>query len=72
MNDTCDTKINEDYSRVVVDKVSYEKLIYRLTMCRGCEHWQETGKTYRCFGCRCHSNFIFLDKSRCPIKSPHW
>jgi hypothetical protein len=57
--------------RPVVSKTVWNK---RLTICRGCQWWQEIGKTNiaRCRKCGCSSAKLLLGTSKCPLKPPKW
>jgi len=46
----------------------------RLSICRGCEWWQELGKTKiaRCRRCNCSSAKLVLKESKCPLFPPKW
>ena len=54
--------------------VSTTQWDYRLSICRGCEFWQEVGKTQiaRCKKCGCSSGKLLLATSSCPLNPPKW
>jgi hypothetical protein len=54
--------------------VSTTQWDYRLSICRGCEFWQEVGKTQiaRCKKCGCSSGKLLLATSSCPLSPPKW
>lgn len=54
--------------------VTSEQWNSRLTICRGCEFWQELGNTNiaRCKKCGCSSGKLLLATSRCPLNPPKW
>jgi len=46
----------------------------RISICRGCVHWQELGTTNiaRCKKCGCSSGKLLLATSKCPLNPPKW
>lgn len=57
--------------RPVVSKEQWNK---RISICRGCEFWQEVGESQiaRCRKCGCSSGKLLLSTSRCPLNPPKW
>jgi hypothetical protein len=54
--------------------VNSEQWKSRITICRGCEFWQEVGESQiaRCKKCGCSSGKLLLSTSRCPLNPPKW
>ena len=54
--------------------VSSEQWNRRLSICRGCEYWQELKQTKvaRCLKCGCSSGKLLLSTSKCPLNPPKW
>ena len=54
--------------------VSSEQWNKRLSICRGCEFWQEIKQTKvaRCLKCGCSSGKLLLSTSKCPLNPPKW
>lgn len=54
--------------------VNAEQWKNRISICRGCEFWQEVGETQvaRCKKCGCSSGKLLLATSRCPLNPPKW
>jgi hypothetical protein len=54
--------------------VSSEQWNKRLSICRGCEFWQEINQTKiaRCLKCGCSSGKLLLSTSKCPLNPPKW
>lgn len=54
--------------------VNAEQWKNRVSICRGCEYWQEVGETQvaRCKKCGCSSGKLLLATSRCPLNPPKW
>lgn len=54
--------------------VSSEQWNKRLSICRGCQHWQEIKQTKiaRCLKCGCSSGKLLLSTSKCPLDPPKW
>tara|TARA_B100002019_G_C21237313_1_gene583475 strand:- start:551 stop:901 length:351 start_codon:yes stop_codon:yes gene_type:complete len=54
--------------------VTSEQWNKRLSICRGCEYWQEIKQTKvaRCLKCGCSSGKLLLSTSKCPLNPPKW
>ena len=54
--------------------VTSEQWNRRLSICRGCEYWQEIKQTKvaRCLKCGCSSGKLLLSTSKCPLNPPKW
>jgi len=54
--------------------VTSEQWNKRLSICRGCEYWEELGqsKIARCKKCGCSSGKLLLGTSNCPLNPPKW
>lgn len=54
--------------------VTSEQWNKRITICRGCPHWQEIRKSNiaRCKKCGCSSGKLLLATSKCPLNPPKW
>tara|TARA_B100000282_G_C31707757_1_gene479558 strand:- start:628 stop:975 length:348 start_codon:yes stop_codon:yes gene_type:complete len=54
--------------------VTSEQWNKRLSICRGCEYWQELKQTKvaRCLKCGCSSGKLLLSTSKCPLNPPKW